>query len=94
MDSRRGLLRRNVRRRRNGSAADALATCEPATHTAGTVGESTGSVPVGGPRVVGLDALLRELDGLRRTLETDMSLAASAVDAQAMTLARDIIAGG
>ncbi len=94
MDSRPGLLRRSVRRRRNGSVADALAACEPATHPAGAVGESTASVPVGGPRVIGLDALLRELDGLRRTLETDLSLAASAVDAQAMTLARDIIAGG
>jgi hypothetical protein len=45
------------------------------------------------PRAVALDALLRELDGLRLTLETDLSLAAAAVDAGADVLARGILAG-
>jgi len=45
------------------------------------------------PRAVSLDALLRELDGLRLTLETDLSLAAAAVDAGADVLARGILAG-
>jgi hypothetical protein len=43
------------------------------------------------PRVAALDALLREVDGLRLTLETDLTLAASALEAGAPGLAADII---
>ncbi|MCW2601476.1 MAG: hypothetical protein JWM02_3305 [Frankiales bacterium] len=45
------------------------------------------------PRVGALDALLREIDGLRLSLETDLSLAASAVEAGAPGIAADIIDG-
>jgi hypothetical protein len=43
------------------------------------------------PRVGALDALLREVDSLRLTLETDLSLAASAVEMGALDVAGDII---
>jgi len=43
------------------------------------------------PRVAELDALLREVDELRLTLETDLSLAASAVEAGAPQLAVEIL---
>ncbi len=43
------------------------------------------------PRVGALDALLREVDSLRLTLETDLTLAASAVEAGATGIAADII---
>jgi hypothetical protein len=43
------------------------------------------------PRVPELDALLREVDALRLTLETDLSLAAAAVEAGEPALARDVI---
>ncbi len=43
------------------------------------------------PRVASLDALLREVDSLRLTLETDLSLAASAVEAGRAGLAADIL---
>lgn len=43
------------------------------------------------PRVGALDALLREVDSLRLTLETDLTLAASAVEAGAPQIAADII---
>jgi hypothetical protein len=53
--------------------------------------ETAETVLPGIPRVGALDALLREIDGLRLTLETDLSLAASAVDAGAPQVAIDII---
>jgi len=43
------------------------------------------------PRVEELDALLRQVDDLRLTLETDLSLAASALEASAPELALDIV---
>lgn len=43
------------------------------------------------PRVEALDAFLREVDDLRLTLETDLSLAASAVESGAPELASDIL---
>lgn len=43
------------------------------------------------PRVPELDALLREVDALRLTLETDLSLAAAAVEAGEAELARDVL---
>ena len=53
--------------------------------------ETAESLLPGVPRVGALDALLREVDGLRLTLETDLSLAASAVEAGAPEIAADII---
>lgn len=55
--------------------------------------ESPESILPGTPRVRALDALLREVDGLRLTLETDLSLAASAVEAGRPGLAADILDG-
>ncbi len=43
------------------------------------------------PRVADLDALLRDVDTLRLTLETDLSLAASAMEAGEPALAADIL---
>lgn len=43
------------------------------------------------PRVASLDALLREVDSLRLTLETDLSLAASAVEAGHPGIAAEIL---
>lgn len=43
--------------------------------------ETPASILPDSPRVASLDALLREVDGLRLTLETDLSLAAAAVEA-------------
>lgn len=43
------------------------------------------------PRVEELDALLRQVDDLRLTLETDLSLAASALEAGAPELALDVV---
>jgi hypothetical protein len=43
------------------------------------------------PRVQELDALLREVDELRLTLETDLTLAAAALDADAPKMAIEII---
>ena len=53
--------------------------------------ETPESILPGTPRVKALDALLREVDGLRLTLETDLSLAASAVEAGQPGLAADIL---
>jgi hypothetical protein len=53
--------------------------------------ETAETVLPGLPRVGALDALLREVDSLRLTLETDLSLAASAVEAGAPGIAVDII---
>ncbi len=53
--------------------------------------ETPASILPGSPRVGALDALLREVDGLRLTLETGLSLAASAVDAGSPGLALDIL---
>lgn len=55
------------------------------------VRETAESLLPGLPRVGALDALLRELDGLRLSLETDLALAASAVEAGAPDVASDII---
>lgn len=49
------------------------------------------STPAEPPRVEQLDALLREVDDLRLTLETDLSLAASAVESGAPHLAAAIL---
>ena len=51
------------------------------------------SAPSEPPRVEALDALLREVDDLRLTLETDLSLAASAVESGEPGLAADILGG-
>lgn len=53
--------------------------------------ESAESVLPEVPRVGALDALLREIDGLRLTLETDLTLAAAAVETGQPRLAADII---
>lgn len=53
--------------------------------------ETAASVLPSLPRVGALDALLRQVDGLRLTLETDLSLAASAVESGAPKVAVDII---
>lgn len=49
------------------------------------------SGPAEPPRVEALDALLREVDDLRLTLETDLSLAASAVESGEPGVAADIL---
>ncbi|MGB8652428.1 MAG: hypothetical protein WCD35_17410 [Mycobacteriales bacterium] len=56
-------------------------------------GETAASVLPGSPRVEALDALLREVDSLRLSLETDLTLAASAVEAGAADVAVDILDG-
>ncbi|MFN2539511.1 MAG: hypothetical protein ABR549_15355 [Mycobacteriales bacterium] len=53
--------------------------------------ESAQSVLPDVPRVGALDALLREIDGLRLTLETDLTLAAAAVESGVPQVAADII---
>ena len=53
--------------------------------------ETAASILPGHPRVGALDALLREVDGLRLTHETDLTLAAAAVEAGAPESAVDII---
>jgi hypothetical protein len=65
-------------------AVRAAGAPEPARETAETV------LP-GLPRVGALDALLREVDGLRLSLETDLTLAAAAVEGGAPQIALDII---
>ena len=47
--------------------------------------------PVEPPRVEALEALLREVDGLRLTLETDLTLAAAAVESGIPSMAADIL---
>ncbi len=54
-------------------------------------GESPESILPGLPRVGSLDALLREVDSLRLTLETDLTYAAAAVEAGQTELAADIL---
>lgn len=51
-----------------------------------------GRVRPGAPRVAALDALLREIDDLRTSLQTDLSLAAGALDADAPDLAAHLLA--
>jgi hypothetical protein len=63
----------------------------PGSPTSSGARETAESVLPGLPRVGALDALLREVDGLRLTLETDLSLAAAAVEAGAPQIAGDII---
>lgn len=53
--------------------------------------ETAATILPGSPRVGALDALLREVDSLRLTLETDLSIAAAAVEAGAPGIALDII---
>lgn len=53
--------------------------------------ETAETILPGAPRVASLDALLREVDGLRLTLETDLSLAAAAVESGHLRIAADII---
>ena len=53
--------------------------------------ETPESILPGTPRVGALDALLREVDGLRLSLETDLSLAASAVESGHPQLASEIL---
>lgn len=55
--------------------------------------ETAASVLPGAPRVAALDALLREVDGLRLTLETDLTLAAAAVESGAPGLAGELVDG-
>lgn len=52
-----------------------------------------GAAAPGPPRVADLSALLADLDALRTTLSTDLSLAASALDAQAPGLAGELVSG-
>jgi hypothetical protein len=47
--------------------------------------------PVEPPRVEALEALLREVDGLRLTLETDLTLAAAAVESGIPKMASEIL---
>lgn len=54
--------------------------------------ETAASILPAAPRVGGLDALLREVDDLRLTLETDLTLAAAAVEAGGTGTAIEIIA--
>jgi hypothetical protein len=53
--------------------------------------ETAESILPGAPRVGALDALLREVDTLRLTLETDLTLAAAAVEAGGSDTAIEII---
>lgn len=55
--------------------------------------ETAASILPGTPRVGALDALLREVDGLRLTLETDLGLAAAAVEAGVAETAVALIDG-
>lgn len=55
--------------------------------------ETAASILPGSPRVGALDALLREVDDLRLTLETDLTLAAAAVEAGGTSTASEIIEG-
>jgi hypothetical protein len=65
-------------------AVRAAATPVPARETAESVLPNL-------PRVGALDALLREVDGLRLSLETDLTLAAAAVEGGAPQMAIEII---
>lgn len=80
--SRRSLLRRAVLRR----------AVSVRRRPAGVTAVPETVLPAG-PRVLALDAVLRGLAELRLTLETDLSLAAAAVEVAAPALAREIIAG-
>lgn len=73
---------RRLRRRRAQLAAASADSVER---------ESAQSVLPELPRVGALDALLHELDGLRLTLETDLTLAAAAVESGQPAMAVDII---
>lgn len=53
--------------------------------------ETAGTVLPGAPRVGPLDALLREVEGLRLTLETDLGLAADAVEGGSPQAALDLV---
>lgn len=58
---------------------------------ADAVPETAATVLPGSPRVAALDALLREVDSLRLSLETDLDAAADAVEAGDVSLAQDLI---
>jgi hypothetical protein len=53
--------------------------------------ETAASILPGAARVGELDALLREVDGLRLTLETDLTLVAAAVEAGNSAIAVDVV---
>lgn len=72
------------RRLRSVRALDQVDLPNPRTETAA-------SILPGSPRVGALDALLREVDDLRLTLETDLTLAAAAVEAGGTAAAVEII---
>lgn len=55
--------------------------------------ETAAELLSGAPRVAALDALLREVDDLRLTLETDLTLAAAAVESGATGLAGELVDG-
>jgi len=56
-------------------------------------GESPGEILPGAPRVEALDALLRDVDGLRLVLDTDLTVAAAAAEAGALDVAADVVEG-
>lgn len=60
---------------------------------AGGPAETPAAILPGTPRVAALDALLREVDGLRLTLETDLELVAAAVEAGSPQTAAALIDG-
>jgi len=55
--------------------------------------ETAATILPGNPRVGALDALLREVDGLRHTFETDLTLAAAAAEAGSPAIAVGILEG-
>jgi hypothetical protein len=57
----------------------------------GRVPPAPAELPVELPRVEALDAFLREVDGLRLTLETDLTLAAAAVESGIPKMASEIL---
>jgi hypothetical protein len=59
--------------------------------SSGPLRETAETLLPGLPRVGALDALLREVDGLRLSMETDLTLAAAAVEGGAPQVALDII---
>ncbi len=79
-------MERRTGDRRDPSRPDVPVDASPESGT-----ETLASILPGLPRVASLDALLREVDALRLTLETDLSLAASAVEAGQPGIAAEIL---
>ncbi len=77
--------------RKRGGRDDASASSGPVDPYPST--ETPASILPQLPRVASLDALLREVDSLRLTLETDLSLAASAVESGHPAIAVEILDG-